>query len=149
MSNETFCRRASKASSTTWASIGASNFQADRVSNPNGQRIVGSTTHNSVIAADPEITRVMQLLEGGRFNEDEPGIFSLLTSALRNPHDQWLTIADFRSYIDAQREVNKTYLDPTTWRKQSIINVASSGWFSSDRTIRQYADEIWGVKPVD
>ena len=103
---------------------------------------------NSIIANDPEIERVMQLLEGGRFNENEPGIFSLLTAGLRNPHDQWLTIADFRSYIDSQREVSKTYADQPTWQRMSILNVATSGHFSSDRTIRQYADEIWNVNPV-
>ena len=104
---------------------------------------------NAIIANDPEISRVMQLLEGGRFNENEPGIFSLLTSGLRNPHDQWLSIADFRSYIDAQRKVNETYRDQSTWRRMSILNVASSGWFSSDRTIRQYADEIWQAQSID
>jgi starch phosphorylase len=87
------------------------------------------------------------LLEAGYFNEGEPGIFNVLTAGLRNPHDQWLTIADLRSYIDAQQTVGKTYLDHEAWDRMSIINTASSGWFSSDRTIQQYADQIWGVKP--
>ncbi len=103
---------------------------------------------NAIIAADPEIARVMQLLEGGCFNEAEPGLFDVLTSGLRNPHDQWLTIADLRSYIDAQRKVDETYLDQDEWNRMSILNTASSGWFSSDRTIQQYADEIWDVQPL-
>ncbi|TWU43278.1 Maltodextrin phosphorylase [Novipirellula aureliae] len=103
---------------------------------------------NAIIAADPDIYRAMELLENGTFNETEPGIFDLLTKGLRNPHDQWLTIADMRSFIDAQVEAGKAYLDPEKWDRMSILNTASSGWFSSDRTIQQYADEIWGVKPL-
>ncbi|TWU37008.1 glycogen/starch/alpha-glucan phosphorylase [Novipirellula artificiosorum] len=103
---------------------------------------------NAIIAADTDIQRVMEMLEGGMFNEQEPGIFDLLTTGLRNPHDQWLTIADLRSYINAQVEASKTYLDSEKWNRMSILNAANSGWFSSDRTIQQYADEIWGAKPL-
>jgi starch phosphorylase len=59
-----------------------------------------------------------------------------------------MAIADFRSYIDAQQQVADTYRDKETWDRMSIINSASSGWFSSDRTIRQYVDEIWNVQPI-
>lgn len=103
---------------------------------------------NGIIAADPEIRRVMELLEGGHFNASEPGIFDLLTSGLRNPYDQWVTIADFRSYIDAQQVAGETYTDQDKWNRMSILNSAHSGWFSSDRTISQYAKEIWGVQPL-
>ena len=103
---------------------------------------------NEIIAADEEITRVMQMLESGLFNEDEPGLFNILTSGLRSAQDQWVTMADFRSYIDVQREVNTTYRNRDLWSRMSIINVANSGWFSSDRTIQQYADEIWKVKKL-
>jgi starch phosphorylase len=103
---------------------------------------------NAIIADDAEIGQVMELLEGGHFNEVEPGIFDVLTAGLRNSHDQWLTIADFRSYIEAQRRVNDTYREQEKWNRMSILNAANSGWFSSDRTIQQYADEIWGVKPL-
>ncbi len=103
---------------------------------------------DSMIQADEDIRRVMELIEGGHFNESEPGIFDLLTKGLRNPQDQWLTIADFRSYIDAQVEAEKAYANPKKWNRMSIINSATSGWFSSDRTIQQYADEIWKAKPL-
>lgn len=104
---------------------------------------------NQIIAGDKDIRRVMELLEGGTFNAHEPGIFDILISGLRNSQDQWLTIADFRSYIDSQQQVNDQYKDQRAWNRMSIINSASSGWFSSDRTIMQYANEIWNVKPVD
>ncbi len=103
---------------------------------------------NEIIAADPEIKRIMELLEGGHFNHTEPGIFNLLTAGLRNPRDPWLSIADLRDYIDTQRRVDEAYADTDHWDEMSIINTANSGWFSSDRTIRQYAEEIWQVKSL-
>lgn len=103
---------------------------------------------DEIIAADPDIQRVMNLLESGHFNQAEPGIFSMLTGGLRNPYDQWLTIADFRGFIDAQKQVNDAYRDQKEWNRMSILNTASSGWFSSDRTISQYAEEIWDVSAV-
>ncbi|TWU49623.1 glycogen/starch/alpha-glucan phosphorylase [Rubripirellula reticaptiva] len=103
---------------------------------------------DAIIAGDDDIRRVMELIEGGHFNEAEPGIFELLTKGLRNPQDQWLTIGDFRSYIDAQVEAEAAYADQKKWNRMSIINSATSGWFSSDRTIQQYADEIWNAKPL-
>jgi starch phosphorylase len=103
---------------------------------------------NDIIAADPEIRRVMELVESGHFNQSEPGIFDILTRGLRDPQDQWLTIADFRSYIDAQKRVGSVYQDQQEWSRQSVINVANSGWFSSDRTISQYAEEIWKAKKL-
>ena len=104
---------------------------------------------NAIIAADEDILRVMNMLEGGRFNQSDPGIFNLLTSGLRSGYDPWMTIADFRSYIDVQKDVNEAYKDQDNWNRMSILNTASSGWFSSDRTIQEYADEIWKVRPVN
>ncbi len=103
---------------------------------------------NQIITEDPDIRRVMELLESARFNANEPGVFDILIGGLRNPADQWLTIADFRSFIDAQRRVNDTYKDQQVWNRMSIINTATSGYFSSDRTIGQYASEIWNVRSV-
>lgn len=103
---------------------------------------------NRLIAEDKDMRRVMELLEGGRFNANEPGIFDILIAGLRNGHDQWLTIADLRSYINVQQDVNDQYKDKTAWNRMSIINTASSGWFSSDRTISQYAAEIWDVRSL-
>ncbi|HBE69973.1 MAG TPA: glycogen phosphorylase [Planctomycetaceae bacterium] len=103
---------------------------------------------NSIIAGDADIRRVMEMLETGQFNVGEPGIFDVLTNGLRNPNDQWLTIADFRAFIDCQQSVDAAYGDQAKWNRMSVINSASSGWFSSDRTIAQYAKEIWGVEAV-
>ena len=104
---------------------------------------------NAIIAADEDIARVMSMLESGKFCQNEPGIFNVLTAGLRNPQDQWLTIADLRSYIDTQQAVANAYRDHERWDRMSIANTANSGWFSSDRTIQQYADEIWKVQPIE
>jgi starch phosphorylase len=101
---------------------------------------------NRIISEDPDIRYVMELLESGQFNQHESGIFDVLVHGLRNPHDSWLTIADLRSFMDAQARVNEAYKNIENWNRMSIINTASSGWFSSDRTINQYAEEIWGVR---
>ena len=76
---------------------------------------------NSIISGDAEISRVMELLEAGYFCENEPGIFNVLTAGLRNPADQWVTIADFRSYIDVQRQVAQAYVDHEHWDRMSIL----------------------------
>ena len=127
---------------------GAENFFLFGLNAHEAQETRKAYDPNSVISADQDITRVMELLEGGHFNGNEPGVFGELTTGLRNPQDQWLTIADLRSYIDAQSRVAATYAQPDQWDRMSILNTANSGWFSSDRTIQQYADEIWGVKPL-
>ena len=127
---------------------GAENFFLFGMDAPQVVEARKSYRPNEVIAADAEISRVMELLESGTFNKNEPGIFDCLTSALRNPQDQWVTIADLRSYIDCQREVAQVYQNVDLWSRMSIINVANSGWFSSDRTIQQYAEEIWDVKKL-
>ncbi len=127
---------------------GAENFFLFGLDAGQVQKVRQNYDPNKIIAEDKDIRRVMELFEGGRFNASEPGIFDILIAGLRNGQDQWLTIADLRSYIDAQQEVNDQYKDPKAWNRMSIINAASSGWFSSDRTIGQYAAEIWDVQSL-
>lgn len=97
----------------------------------------------AIIQGDTDLARVMKLLECGHFNLFEPGIFDPLAAAIRNPQDPWMTAADFRSYIDAQRQVDLCYSNTARWARMSILNTASSGWFSSDRTIAEYRDGVW------
>ena len=63
-------------------------------------------------------------------------------------HDEYLLLADYQSYADCQEEVSKTYRDKGRWARMSILNVARMGKFSSDRSIREYSEKIWKVKPV-
>lgn len=92
---------------------------------------------------DEDLKRVIHLLRCGHFNSLEPCIFDDIIASLLNPHDPWLTLADFRSYIDAQEKVSQAYRNITIWTKMSIMNTACSGFFSTDRTMQEYNKDIW------
>jgi len=102
----------------------------------------------AIINQDEDLQRVMNLLECGHFNPFEPGIFDDIISSMKSPHDPWVTIADFRSFVDAQKRVEEAYQDKDRWTKMSIINCANSGKFSSDRTISEYNNELWKLELV-
>jgi len=95
------------------------------------------------IAADPDLKLVLDCLLGNTSNLVEPGQFRDLFEAVRSPNEPWMTCADFRGYVDAQRRVAEAWENRPRWARMSIRNMAASGRFSSDRTIRQYRDEIW------
>ncbi|MEQ1636080.1 MAG: glycogen/starch/alpha-glucan phosphorylase [Methylococcales bacterium] len=101
----------------------------------------------AIIAQDEALQQVMQLLESGHFNRFEPGLFDELINSIKSPNDPWMTIADFRSYIDAQKRVEAAYCDKERWTKMSILNCANSGKFSTDRTIQEYNRDIWKLTP--
>ncbi len=101
------------------------------------------------INQDSDLQGVMHLLECGHFNQFEPGIFDDIIASIKSPHDPWMTIADFRSYVEAQRRVDQAYRDQEHWTKMSILNTAASGKFSTDRTITEYNRDIWKLAPVD
>jgi glycogen phosphorylase len=97
--------------------------------------------------ADPELKEVLDLIGGGAFSPEDPGLFRPLTEALLN-HDEYMLLADYRAYLNCQEEVSRAYKDPDTWTRKSILNVARMGYFSSDRSIREYCGRVWGVQPV-
>ncbi|CAG7856992.1 glycogen phosphorylase [biofilm metagenome] len=101
-----------------------------------------------IIEQDEDLKRVMNLLEWGHFNQFEPGIFDSVIGTLKSPHDPWMTIADFRSFVEAQKRVELAYRDQELWTRMSILNTATSGKFSTDRTIAEYNNEIWKLMPV-
>ena len=103
---------------------------------------------NAIIAADIDLQRVMNLLECGHFSQFERGIFEPIIQSLRNPYDPWMTIADFRSYLNCQQQVAKAYQDRAHWTAMSIRNSAASGHFSTDRTMQEYNRDIWHMQPV-
>jgi starch phosphorylase len=102
----------------------------------------------AIVAADKDLARVIHLLESGHFNLFEPGLFDPIVQSILNPHDPWLTAADFRSFVDAQQQVAIAYRDPERWLRMSILNTAQSGKFSSDRTIQDYNRDIWHLRQV-
>jgi starch phosphorylase len=112
------------------------------------QRIRGQYDPNGIIARDSALAEVIGLLEAGHFSQFEQGIFDPIVHGVRSPHDPWLTAADFDSYRRAQQLAAETYRDRERWLRMSILNSAHSGFFSSDRTIAEYNDDIWHLEPV-
>jgi starch phosphorylase len=86
------------------------------------------------------------MIDSGFFSRGDPALFKPLVGSLLN-HDEYLCLADYQSYVDCQEEVNTAYLDREAWTAMSIRNVARVGKFSSDRSIREYAEKIWNVTP--
>jgi glycogen phosphorylase len=98
--------------------------------------------------SNAELRRVLDMIAGGFFSPYQRDLFQpIFNTLLRDGGDQYLLLADYASYIECQQRVSQTYNNPEKWTEMSIMNVANMGKFSSDRTIQQYADEIWGVKP--
>ncbi len=97
---------------------------------------------------DYNLQAVMGLLESGHFNQFEPGIFDGIIGSLKSPADPWLTLADFASYVAAQEHAANAYQNRNEWVKKSIINSARSGIFSTDRTMREYNEDIWKLEPI-
>ena len=102
----------------------------------------------AIIAQDEDLKRVVALLEGGHFNQFEPNRFNNIINAFTSHNDPWMTIADFRSYIDAQHQAGLAYQDQKRWTRMSILNTAFSGKFSTDRTMEEYNNEIWKLEKV-
>ncbi len=93
------------------------------------------------------LKRVIDMISSNYFNENEPGIFDPLIEELMN-HDYYCLFADYQSYIDKQKEVSRLFRDTEEWTKKSILNVARIGKFSSDRSIQEYSQKVWNIKPI-
>jgi starch phosphorylase len=98
--------------------------------------------------ADPRLKRVLDELASDRFCPAEPGLFRWIRDVLLNRDDYFL-LADFAAYIETQAEISREYVERARWSRKAILNVARIGTFSSDRTIREYGREIWGVNPPE
>jgi starch phosphorylase len=96
---------------------------------------------------EPEARRALDLIASGHFSPGEPGRYAPIREALLTHGDPYMHLADLASYAEAQRRVADLYADRAGWARKAILNVARSGKFSSDRTIAEYAAEIWGVSP--
>ena len=98
--------------------------------------------------ANGTLSQVLDMVGGGYFSPGEPQRFKPVVDNLLEHGDHYLLLADYASYIAAQRAVEVAYGQPQQWLRKAILNVANMGHFSSDRTILQYAQHIWHTKPV-
>jgi starch phosphorylase len=96
---------------------------------------------------EPETRAALDLVFADHFSRDEPGIFAPLRDALLTHGDYYMHLADLKSYLEADQWLVEFYADPDAWARKAILNVAGSGKFSSDRTIAEYAADIWGAEP--
>ncbi len=128
--------------------VGADNFFLCGMS---AKEVANTRPHynpKEIVAADDDLREVMEVLQSGQFNSSEPGIFDPIIDGILSPQDPWMTAADFASFTAAQRLAADTFLDRKLWTNMSIQNTAASGHFSSDRTIREYNEDIWRLEPV-
>ncbi|HOI66671.1 MAG TPA: glycogen/starch/alpha-glucan phosphorylase, partial [Thiomonas arsenitoxydans] len=103
---------------------------------------------NAIVGANPELARVLETLRDGRFSREEPHRYQSIYDLLVNWGDHYMLLADYASYIATQSKVDALYCNPEEWAKKALTNVAGMGPFSSDRTIAEYAEQIWHAKPL-
>lgn len=96
---------------------------------------------------EPETRDALDLIFSDHFSRNEPGVFTPLRDTLLTHGDHYMHLADLTSYLDVDRQLTELYSDRHAWANRAILNIAGSGKFSSDRTIAEYAAEIWNVKP--
>ncbi|GAC1436796.1 MAG: glycogen/starch/alpha-glucan phosphorylase [Thermoanaerobaculia bacterium] len=100
------------------------------------------------LAGNRYLRRVVDSIAAGHFSRGDKDLFRPLVAKLLSMRDEYVHLADLESYIDAQDRVDIVYRDRTSWLKKSLLNIARVGKFSSDRTITQYAREIWNLRPA-
>ena len=123
--------------------VGEANFFLFGLRAHEVEALRGRYQPQALIDADSDLREVITLLASGHFNPLEPGIFDMILDAVRSPHDPWMTLADFRTYVDAQQRVSRAWQDQAHWTRMSILNTAASGFFSTDRTMEEYNRDIW------
>ncbi|MCG2678691.1 MAG: glycogen/starch/alpha-glucan phosphorylase [Kiritimatiellae bacterium] len=100
------------------------------------------------LEADPELQQVVNAIRDNQISPDDPALFSNLYKSLVDYGDHYFHLADYRPYVECQQKVCATFADKSAWARKVILNVARMGRFSSDRTIREYANDIWQIKPL-
>ena len=128
--------------------VGDENFFLFGLLEPEVEALFASGyTPASFYESDPQLRAAIDLIASGAFSDGDRMVFEPVVSNLLGD-DRFLALADYRSYIDAQERVDKAYADQDAWSRSAILNVARSGFFSSDRAMRNYIDRIWHTPPV-
>ena len=129
--------------------VGEENFYLFGLSTPEVNKIHSENSHKpwDYYNSDQRIKRIVDAISSNMFCPDEPGIFKPIFKNIMFS-DYYLLLADIGSYIDVKQKIVKDYENKSVWAEKAIMNVARSGKFSSDRTINEYAKDIWDVKPI-
>ena len=128
--------------------VGAENFFTFGLSSDEINSLAESGYNPRVLYQNnPELREVLSMINTGYFNRDKPHLYNDLYNSLVF-EDKYMLLEDFASYVECQQRVMKTWADTEKWTKMSILNTAASGKFSSDRTIAEYAKDIWELEPV-
>jgi starch phosphorylase len=128
--------------------VGDENFFLFGLLEPEVEALLASGyTPASFYESDPQLRAAIDLIASGAFSDGDRMVFEPVVSNLLGD-DRFLALADYRSYLDTQALVDKAYADQDAWSRSAILNVARSGFFSSDRAMREYIDRIWHTQPV-
>ena len=122
--------------------ISTAGYEADQVAGSRGRYNPRWHYEN-----EAETRAALDLIFSDYFSRNEPGAFAPLRDALLTAGDHYMHLADLTAYLEADRRLVQLYTDPKGWAHKAILNIAASGKFSSDRTIAEYASDIWHVKP--
>jgi starch phosphorylase len=130
--------------------VGAENIfifglTADRIQ---ALRAEGGYRPRSLYQDDPRVKRTLDAFESTLFSPKEPGMFRWIVESILDHGDAYFHLADLPAYLEAQHRVDDTFQHPAIWVSRAILNVARIGRFSSDRTVAEYASDIWGIVSV-
>ena len=109
------------------------------------EKLHKSRTPYQIYLSDKRIKEVIDSISTGVFSKGDKKLFKPIVDGLLSEHDPYLLLLDLQAYLECQEEISKAFRDKKLWTEKSIINVARMGKFSSDRTIKEYAKEIWGI----
>jgi glycogen phosphorylase len=128
--------------------VGDDHFFLFGLTEPEVSAIVDRGYHPSAYyETNVELRRALDLIASGAFSRGDGKVFEPIVSNLLH-EDRFLALADFQAYVEAQARVDKAYADPDAWTRSAVLNVARAGYFSSDRSMRDYIDRIWHTPPV-
>jgi starch phosphorylase len=108
-----------------------------------------SRNPKAIYESSDDVRQTIDSIRNGFFSNGDKELFRILVDGLMDPNDPYLLIKDFEDYLRCQEKVSRAFCDKKTWWRKSILNVARIGKFSTDRTIREYAEDIWGIKTGD
>jgi starch phosphorylase len=129
--------------------VGAENIFIFGLTTPEVAELKASGYHpRDWVAKDAELGAVLEAIRSGHFSPTEPDRYQAIVDTLVNWGDNYLLLADYRAYVDTQDQVDALYRSTDEWSRKAVLNVAGMGFFSSDRTIAEYAHEIWHSTPV-